>query len=377
MRRVIRYVRSLVQNHRRKFSWPRMLTYTVTFACNAKCIMCDSWKMTEKGDLTLDELEQIIPQLPKMDAVRLTGGEPFVRKDMLEIAHLIQKHVKPMILHVTTNGFLTERIVEFCEKRDKKMPLMVLVSIDGMNEKHNEIRGNSNAFDHVHRTIEALAPRRKELRIQLAVNQTIVDAEGIDHYRQLREFLRPYGVRNQMVMAYDISATYNLERDLNVAPTEIGEFTTFGQFSVEQVRELVMEVEKDLPNYPLWERMAKRYYLRGIANRLLKEKGTPNPKCVALQSHLRIFPNGDVPTCQFNSQVVGNLRNAPFEEVWQSASAEKQRDWVRKCAGCWAECEVLPSALYTADLLKEAVSGPVLRQIDNDKPPTMSLPLSS
>jgi MoaA/NifB/PqqE/SkfB family radical SAM enzyme len=88
---------------------------------------------------------------------------------------------------------------------------------------------------------------------------------------------------------------------------------------------------------------------------LLQAKGDPNPKCVALNAHLRIFPNGDVPTCQFNSKIVGNLRRQSFAEVWSGARMAEQRRWVNACPGCWAECEVLPSAIYTIDLLKEAV----------------------
>jgi MoaA/NifB/PqqE/SkfB family radical SAM enzyme len=324
--------------------------------------MCDSWKMSSPDDLTPPEVERIFRQLPPMDAVRLTGGEPFVRTDFADIADLVLRHLRPLVLHVTTNGFLTDRIVSFCARRSKGVPLMVLVSVDGMKDKHNHVRGSANAFDHVCRTLEALAPRRRELRLKLAVNQTVVDAEGIEHYRRLRDFLRPLGVHNQLVMAYDVSATYNLEREVDVAPREAGQFTTFGQFTADEVRELVRAVEEDLPRYPLLERLAKRYYLRGIARRLLGQGATPNPPCVALNAHLRLFPNGDVPTCQFNSKVVGNLRLQSFDEVWRSTRAEGQRQWVRRCPGCWAECEVLPSAVYTLDLVRECVAGPVLRQ---------------
>jgi MoaA/NifB/PqqE/SkfB family radical SAM enzyme len=116
------------------------------------------------------------------------------------------------------------------------------------------------------------------------------------------------------------------------------------------------EVEKDTQSLPFGERLAKRYYLRGIRNRLIEKRGTPNPKCVALTSHLRIFPNGDVPTCQFNSKVVGNLRESSFNDIWTSVTAAEQRSWVKRCPGCWAECEVLPSAIYTLDLLKPSFS---------------------
>ena len=99
-------------------------------------------------------------------------------------------------------------------------------------------------------------------------------------------------------MAYDLSATYNLEEELEVAPSQIGQFTTFGEFTEEHLQTLFDEIEKDLTNYPLLDRLAKRYYLQGIRNRLLDGEGVPNPKCVALNSHLRLLPDGrcaDVP----------------------------------------------------------------------------------
>lgn len=350
--RTLSFLRSVYRNHNAVVDLPRFLTYTVTFGCNARCIMCDSWKMPAKGDLTLDEIERIFAQLPVMDAVRLTGGEPFVRKDMDQIGRLVEQHLKPLVLHVTTNGFLTDRIVSYCETRDKRVPLQVLVSIDGVEEKHNHVRGSTLAFKSAMETIRQLAPQQQKMRMKLAVNQTIVDAEGASQYKQLREILRPYGVRNNVVMAYDTSATYNTDRDIDVAPTEVGQFTTFGEFGGGELRELLDEIDRDLASLPFGERLAKRYYTRGIRNRLLEKKGSPNPKCVALNSHLRIFPNGDVPTCQFNSRIIGNLRQSSFRDVWRSKLADDQRKWVRKCPGCWAECEVLPSAIYTLDLLK-------------------------
>lgn len=355
--RTLSFLRSVYRNRNDKLDLPRFLTYTVTFGCNARCIMCDSWKMPAKGDLTIEEIDRIFGQLPVMDAIRLTGGEPFVRRDLAQIAEIAQRLLKPLVLHITTNGFLTDRVVSFCEQRDRTVPLQLLVSVDGVGEKHNIVRGSSLAWDTVMETIRTLAPRQKELRLKLGVNQTIVDAEGADHYRQLREVLRPFGVHNNVVLAYDMSATYNTQSEVDVAPTEIGQFTTFGEFTDQNLRDLLDEVEHDAKSLPFGERLAKRYYLKGIRNRLLEKKGTPNPKCVALKAHLRIFPNGDVPTCQFNSHVIGNLRNQSFQEVWDSLAATKQRAWVKQCPGCWAECEVLPSAIYTLDLVRSAVRG--------------------
>ena len=351
IRRAATFLRSVYRNRNRIVDLPRFLTYTVTFGCNARCIMCDSWKIPAKGDLTTAEVDRIFAQLPTMDAVRLTGGEPFIRRDLIEIDRIVQRRLKPLVIHVTTNGFLTDRVVNYCEQRDRTVPLQLLVSIDGVEEKHNQIRGSSQAWNMVIETIKALGKRQKQLGLSLGVNQTIVDAEGVDHYRQLREVLEPYGVRNNVVMAYDVSATYNVDRDIDVAPKEVGQFSTFGELTDQNVEQLLSMIEQDLSGRPLFERLAKRYYSRGIRNRLLKKQGTPNPNCVALNAHLRIFPNGDVPTCQFNSRIIGNLRENSFADIWKSESSQKQREWVKKCPGCWAECEVLPSAIYTFDLM--------------------------
>jgi MoaA/NifB/PqqE/SkfB family radical SAM enzyme len=331
---------------------PRLLTYIVTFRCNARCVMCDSWRKEGEGELTLAEIERIYRMLPRLHAVRLTGGEPFVRKDLDQIAALTQEILQPSLLHVTTNGFLTERIVSFCEGRDRAVPLQLLVSIDGVGEKHNQVRGRRDAWEQAMATVRAIAPRQRELRLRLAVNQTIVDAESARHYPKLRDILEPLGVRNQAVMAYEASATYSLQREVDARPKAAGAFSLFGDFQTGELARLFDEIERDLEHYPLPERVAKRYYLQGIRGRLLEHQASPNPPCVALGAHLRMFPNGDVPTCQFNTRRVGNLATQSFQEVWSSDLAAGQRQWVRDCPGCWAECEVLPSALYSGDLLR-------------------------
>ncbi len=343
---------TVVRTHLGRSDRPRLLTYIVTFRCNARCVMCDSWRKEGDGDLTLEQIEAIFRQLPPLHAIRLTGGEPFVRKDLGEIAALAQEILRPWLLHVTSNGFLTDRIVSFCEQRDRAVPLQLLISIDGVGAKHDEIRGRRDAWECAMATVRTLAPRQRELGLRLAVNQTVVDAESASHYTRLHDILRPLDVRHQVVVAYEASATYSLKREIDEAPRAPGGFSTFGDITVDQLAALFAEIESDLGELPLPERVAKRYYLDGIRGRLLDHRASPNPRCVALGAHLRLYPNGDVPTCQFNSARVGNLTQQSFGELWGSATAAKQRRWVANCPGCWAECEVLPNALYSGDLLR-------------------------
>jgi hypothetical protein len=52
---------------------------------------------------------------------------------------------------------------------------------------------------------------------------------------------------------------------------------------------------------------------------------------------------------------VGNLRNTPFQEIWEGDVIQRQREWVDRCPGCWAECEVMPNAVYTLDIARALV----------------------
>jgi len=349
--RALSWLGTVRRNRRAGDRRPRLLTHTVTFRCDARCEMCDSWRIRSADDLELHESERIYRELPRLDAVRLTGGEPFVRKDFPEIARLAQALLQPFGLHITTNGFQTDRIVRYCEERERDRPLHLLVSLDGVGEVHDRIRGRERAWERAFGTVAALAPRQKELRLRIGVNQTLLDGEGVENYRELREALRPLGIVPQVVVAYESSATYSLQRDLDLASAAQGEYSTHGRFERRDLEALFALLEEDLARLGFAERFAKRYYLEGLRARLLGEGDRLNPPCVALHNHLRIFPNGDVPTCQFNSRTVGNLREQSFAELWTSGETEARRRWVRACKGCWAECEILPSAIYSGDLL--------------------------
>ena len=91
-----------------------------------------------------------------------------------------------------------------------------------MGEKHNTVRGNDKAWDFIVETLKALAYRQNESRLNLSVNQTIVDAEGAEHYKRLRDFLKPLGIQNNVVMAFELSATYNLKDEMAIAPNQSG-----------------------------------------------------------------------------------------------------------------------------------------------------------
>ena len=109
--------------------------------------------------------------------------------------------------------------------------------------------------------------------------------------------------------------------------------------------------EKDVSNFA--ERLVDNYFVNGLHDRMVDgEKSPKGPSCVALNSHLRLLPNGDIPVCLYNGKVVGNIRETEFEEIWFGHQIESSRQWVKACNGCWTSCETAVSAIYTGDIYK-------------------------
>src|SRR5262245_33574895 len=83
---------------------PSWCTYLVTFRCNARCKMCDSWRMKPGGELTAPQVGEVFRKIGPLDVVRLTGGEPFLREDFAEVAREVFEASSPGVLHITTNA---------------------------------------------------------------------------------------------------------------------------------------------------------------------------------------------------------------------------------------------------------------------------------
>ncbi len=126
--------------------YPSYCTHTVTFRCNFKCVMCDSWKKPLEDELTVPEIREIFSQIGRLDVIKISGGEPFVRLDLADIINTIDETSSPEFIHITTNGSLKDRILKTLGALRSKRKLHVRVSIDAIGRDHDRVRGVRGAF---------------------------------------------------------------------------------------------------------------------------------------------------------------------------------------------------------------------------------------
>ena len=124
-------------------------TVIVTYRCNARCSMCNRYKAPSKPEeeISIDTVKK----LPKMYFTNITGGEPFIRTDLKDIVRELYKKSDRIV--ISTNGFFTERIVDLC----KEFPQIgIRISIEGLEQTNNEIRGLQNGYQRGYNTLKKL-----------------------------------------------------------------------------------------------------------------------------------------------------------------------------------------------------------------------------
>jgi Fe-coproporphyrin III synthase len=343
---------TILKNRLGIISYPSFVTYIITWRCNAKCIMCDIWKKAKGYEMGINEIDNIFKQLKTLDAVRITGGEPFLRDDIADIVNVIQTRNNPHIIHITTNGLLKDKMLVFFNRIKNPKNIHIKISINAFAKEHDKIMGFDGAFETALDTLKGLINLKDKYKFFLGVNQTITTKESMQDYEKLKKICSDFNVSLFPVLAYAKTAIYSQEENLELFPKKKGEFKSFAHFSKDDLEDTLKKLLEDArKNENFTERLIKKYYLTGAYNRLILGKAYPSPKCAALKNHLRILPNGDVPICLYNSHIVGNLCRQPFREIWFGPEIEKFRQKIKDCPICWAECEIGPNAAYTGDIV--------------------------
>ncbi|MBT8117120.1 MAG: radical SAM protein [Gammaproteobacteria bacterium] len=143
---------------------PVHLTFFLTLKCNASCPFCfylqspDNPK-TPAPELSLDEIERISRSLGRLLWLAFSGGEVYLRKDLVEISKVFYDRNRPAVMLFPSNGLLpdlireqTERIAKHC----RNSVVVVKLSLDGIGADHDMLRNTRDNFDKTMQTYALL-----------------------------------------------------------------------------------------------------------------------------------------------------------------------------------------------------------------------------
>lgn len=289
----------------------------LTYRCNAKCKMCDTWNNPSNPD---DEIKpEILNKFPKMSFINFAGGEPFVRDDVEEFVKIGTKISDRVVF--STNGFLTDRIIDIA----KKYPIGIRISVDGLPKCHDETRGIQHAFDKSIRTLIKLKEVGcKDIGFSMCVSDW--------NYKDLVDL---YSLINSMGMEFATASVHNSfyfhKSDNSFKnPEAIAE-------EFEKLSQVMLKSKRPKDWFRAW-------FNHGMANRVLGNKRIIPCECGT--ESFRLNPFGEIIPCEgsCNQMTMGNLKTQSFDEIWNSKESNKIREAIKNCnRHCWFVGNVIPT----------------------------------
>lgn len=192
---------------------PTTLNLLVNDICNSRCQTCCIWKQKRDKEFAPDQLALILddPLFDRLRYVGVSGGEPTLRKDLPEIYRvLVQKRPPIGGAGIITNAIrkddVIERILasgEVC--REAGVPFSVMVSLDGVGEVQDRVRGRDGNFQSAVSVIRYL---RDKADIPLSIGCTISKG-NVWHVDEVLDFCRTEGVYGRFRVAEFIRRLHN------------------------------------------------------------------------------------------------------------------------------------------------------------------------
>jgi len=317
---------------------PHAAHIILTYKCNLKCGGCPSWEVRDHNDLSAAEYRHLFRQLTSLDLVKVLGGEPFVRRDIVEILSDVRDIIDPYVMQLTTNGMLTKRTIEALHK--VAWPgLQLRISVDGLEKTHDRMRGVEGSWATVTRTAREVAELKEQYGFKFGINFAVTD-ESLHEMDDMIAFAESLGA--------------DLIPGVNVSPFLVGTRPP----EVEQQQIIMLERRDEAlaamsraevgarGQLPGVDRLLGRWFTKSTYKQHLTEETHRFP-CRELRDLLYLLPNGDVVRCGMDHKPVGNVREQSFDEIWFGTNIEAFRKKVDDCPGCMQSSVQIMSRIYT------------------------------
>lgn len=315
---------------------PIHLILFVTDRCNARCGTCFYWRSLNQGQaLKPEHIDKISRSLGELVWLDISGGEPFLRQDLAWICHTFVERNGVRFINIPTNALQTsviERLAgEILRSENRGLSLNVAVSLDGVGENHDRIRGVPGNYAKALATMAALDRiRQADRRLSLSVVTTLMRG-NLEDVKQLLEL----GVREWKLDYHSVNLLRGNPMDASLQPPAPEQFAEVSRIQLEHCRRYFRGRYGAVGGWvaTLGRVLLNRYYMKEL-------EGRPKDiSCNAGSVSCVIDANGDVYLCELLEKA-GNLNQYDwdFERLWYDAAARELRSRVQRGCHCTHEC---------------------------------------
>jgi len=342
---------------------PSYLLMFVTNRCDAKCAHCFYYtelNKTPRDELTVQEFDALARSIGPMLQITLTGGSPELRVDLPEVAQRFVKHCRPANMTWCMNGAHTDRIVAHAEKVLSTCPnqrLTIGLSLDGLGEEHDRLRGMPGLFVRVCETFRRLNDLKSRFGSRFRLGAGIVvsglNYESAERTAAWARTNLPIDVLKPILVRGDVR--FNPTPDARALDRRCGEvYLNVIDQDDRQLRGAHGSKDTALAFAVSVKEMVQRELIRGI-----QATGRATFTCAGGRETAVVQPNGDVNGCEPRPEVLGNLRRVgmDFAKIWFSAEADhfRNNEDPDRCPGCHHHCFISPPIFRSPRLWPKVV----------------------
>jgi len=173
------------------------IVLAVTNKCNGRCQFCNIWKDKKESSCLIEDYKRLPAQARNIE---ITGGEPFLRDDLLDIVKTISRQTPKAKITILTNGFLPSKIKQTMQRVIRfRKNIGLAVSLDGFGKVHEELRGFPGGYCLAIETIRLL----KELGLKdLRITFTLGD-NNVNQLKKVYRLSKELGVKFNLALYHD------------------------------------------------------------------------------------------------------------------------------------------------------------------------------
>jgi MoaA/NifB/PqqE/SkfB family radical SAM enzyme len=334
---------------------PPFLVLFVNSICNMKCEHCFYWReLNQRDDLTVEEIFELSRSLGPIENLNLSGGEPFLRRELGEICRQFIRHNKVRQIYVPTNGWYTNKTIEQIRLtlQERELDLFVVeLSLDGPAQFHDRFRVAPGSFARAMQTYDALAEvQQRDPRLRIHAISTATDVNTAE-IRALTTFLFE---RCPRMDHHNLALIRGDRKNPALRAPAPDDY----QRLYDYVRHLWHARERGRYG-AIVEPMLQWAKMETVA------RGTQVIPCRAGVLSAVVYANGDVSVCELHAPL-GNLRQRSFQEMWTSPEAQRLRHSIaNKECHCTTEVFLWPSIVFQPiSLARAMVGGKVWKKLE-------------
>ena len=333
----------------KKNQLPSYFIFFPTSKCNLMCSHCFYHDSLNKkmNELTLDEIDTFTKTMDPLLSLILTGGEPYIRHDLDQIARIFYENTKTPIITIPSNGWYLDKISKQISNMMRWCPELILnqlISIDGLREDHDAIRmkglnkgkGAKGSFDKALDAIKLVKELKKEFgRINLGIQTTFTSQNQKkmkDIVKEIYEIAKPDNITIALVRG-NPKEKVNVNLDIKLYQEAV-------KYRDNLFYEKKMSGHAKFPGNKI--ATAGRIVLTNKVQEIYETNKYQMP-CYSGNLSGVMYPEGQVYPCEIlnKSHLIGNIRdfNLNFRQLWLSQKAKEEVNFIRKTkCFCTHEC---------------------------------------